>query len=57
MASSNEAEQTVKKVPQVHNKRNEDMKMETTLKTAITTLVLLTTWTTVASTVAAACPF
>ena len=31
--------------------------METTLKTAITTLVLLTTWTTVASTVAAACPF
>jgi hypothetical protein len=31
--------------------------METTLKTAITSLVLLTTWATVASTVAAACPF
>jgi len=31
--------------------------METTLKTAITTVVLFTAWTSIASTVAAACPF
>lgn len=30
--------------------------IETTLKTAITSLVLFTTWATVASTVASACP-
>lgn len=31
--------------------------MGTTLKTAITSLVLYTTWATIASTVASACPF
>jgi hypothetical protein len=44
------------KRPQPENEGKTMNTIETTLKTAITSLVLFTTWATVASTVASACP-